>query len=991
MLVFGSFRLDPLNQELWRGPTLVRLPPKTFAMLSYLVERPLRLVTKQELLDALWQDVHVGDAVLKTHLKEIRQALEDSVKAPRFIQTVHRRGYRFVAPVERELKPPARDRTESPTPGTLLVGRAEPLARLADILEVVRAGRHGVVFITGEPGIGKTSLVNGYFDPLATQGDVWLARGQCIEQYGTGATLLPVLEALARTCRAPGGPRVIEALRRHAPTWLVRMPELIDETTLSTLQRTAGVATPERMLRELAQALSALAELRPVVLLLEDLHWADYSTLDLVSYLARRTDLARVLLVCTYRSIELRLSAHPLRAIVDDLSLREQCETLELRHLSEGDVGEYLATRFLGNEFPLELARITQRRTSGNPLFVTRVLDDWIKQGQLSRASGGWRLCATLEVLARSVPASIMAMIERETDRLSELERSVLEVASVVGNEFSAAGVAAALSEDLVRVDELCSRWRRQGRFLQPGGALGDPAEPSTYQFIHALYHQVIYLAIGPERRARLHQFIGERAERLQLDEPQGALLATHFERSHDLGRALRYRRLAGDQALGRSAYRQAVDHFRAAIALCARLTERESRALELELQVSLGVPLAMTLGYAAPDVEACYRRAACLSEQLGSTPQSFPVMSGLATFYLMSGRYVESERIGEEFLSLATRQREDGAALEANLVLGTACLFMAEFQRSVSHLERAIALYDPERQKTHRFVYQQDAYVLAKTYLAWAEWLLGHPDRALEHVQEASHAARGVGEPYNVAVASFNLGLIHHWRREPSAARSWASNLSALCMEHGFSFLLAAATELQGAALVEQGEGERGLSLLRQGWAAHAATGAELGGTYWRAVLADACMRAGVFDEARELLLQALVVVGDRSERIWESELYRLHGELCRQAPEHAPALPQLGGGAPDPERAFVYAIDLARQRGAGSHELRAALGLARLWSSRGRNVAARELLAGVIGRFDSGQQTADLREAHALAGALAAAATRAAPRAREASDRPR
>jgi tetratricopeptide (TPR) repeat protein len=270
---------------------------------------------------------------------------------------------------------------------------------------------------------------------------------------------------------------------------------------------------------------------------------------------------------------------------------------------------------------------------------------------------------------------------------------------------------------------------------------------------------------------------------------------------------------------------------------------------------------------------------------------------------------------------------------------------------------------------------------VLAKTYLAWAQWLLGHPDRALAHSQEAGRAARDLGEPYNIAVASFNVGLIHQWRREPNAAQSSASVLVALCTEHGFSFLHAAATELHGAALVEQGESDRGLALLRQGWAAHRGTGAELGGTYWRAELADACMRSGAFDEASQILLEALNIARERAERIWQCELYRLYGELCRQAPERAPALPELGfGDSSGAERAFVYAIELARATGARSHELRASISLARLWSSRGNQAAAHDLLAGVVQHFDGGQQTGDLRDACALSRALASPPTRAA-----------
>ena len=957
--------MDPLNQQLWWGSRLVSLPPKTFAVLRYLVERPQRLITKRELLDALWRDVHVGEAVLKTHLKEIRQALGDSVKTPRFIETVHRRGYRFVAPIEQD--PPAPKPVSTPPLRSLLVGRQEPLSRLAELLDTARGGQRGTLFVSGEPGIGKTALVDAFFGPRAERGDVWLARGQCIEQYGAGATFLPILEALGGLCRGPDAARIVEVLRRHGPTWLVQLPELLDDAGRVALERTSGVATPERALRELSEVVGVLTQLRPLIWLLEDLQWADYSTLDAVSYLARRNDTARLLIVGTYRSVEIRLAEHPLRAIVQSLSLHEQCQQLELRHLTEGDVAEYLAARFPGHAFPLELAEMIVRRTTGNPLFIERVVDDWIKQRQLSRATGTWSLSVPLDVVSQSVPASILAMIERETERLSEVEGKVLEVASVVGNEFTTSAVAAALGEDIVGVDELCSRWARHGRFLAQGRVERENATTS-YQFIHALYHQVIYHGIGQARRARLHQSIGEHAEALQGDQPQGAALASHFERAHDVPRALRYRRVAGDQALGRSAYRQAVNHFRAAIELCRRVPAPESQRIELELQVALGVPLAMTLGYAAPEVETCYVRATALSRELGGTAQSFPVMSGLATFYLMRGRYLESARIGEAFLGLATRDQDTGAELEANIVLGTCWLFMGDFERSVSYFERALVLYDPLRHRAHRFVYQQDAYVQAQTFLAWAQWILGYPDQALGRVQAALQVARQVAEPHNVAIALFNVGHIHQWRGEVDAAKRCADALLELCAEHGFSFLLAAGTELSGAALVQQGEVGRGLGLLRAGWAGHQATGAEMGGTYWRAVLADACLRAGAFDEAGQVLVEALAVADERSERGWKPELYRLHGELCQVAPGRASRLPDLGDGSADPRRSFDHAIALARELRATSLELRAATSLGQLLLRQGKRAEARALLADVCQRIDEGSDTPDQRDARAL-----------------------
>jgi DNA-binding winged helix-turn-helix (wHTH) protein/tetratricopeptide (TPR) repeat protein len=966
MLVFGSFRLDSLNQQLWQEQRLIAVPPKTFAVLRYLVERPQRLVTKRELLDALWGDVCVGDAVLKTHLNLIRQILGDSVKAPRFIETAHGRGYRFVASIEHGPAFPGRSPASTSASKSAFVGREAELARLTALLATARTGQRGLAFVTGEPGIGKTALVHAFVSSMPPAlGEVWIARGQCIEQYGAGATFLPILEILSSLCRGPDASTVVEVLRRYGPTWLVQMPELLDEPTRAALERTSGVATPERSLREMAATIAALTEVRPLVWVLEDLQWADYSTLDLVSYLARRSEPVRLLVVCTYRPIEIRLPDHPLRSLEQSLALHEQCEEVALRHLGEADLVLYLEARFPGHRFPKELPRLLQQRTAGNPLFIARVVDDCLKRGWISQASGVWLISVELDALTQSVPTSILTMIERETERLSPFERQVLEVASVVGYEFSALSVAAATAEDVVRIEELCERWARHGPFLKPGRSERSVAESRTYRFIHALYHQVVYFAIGQERRVRWHQCVGEHLEASREDPPQAAALASHFERARDVRRALAYRRLAGDQALSRSACPQAVAHFRAALELCEQLPVVEGKPLELQLQVALGVPLAMTLGYAAPEVETCYVRAASLCQELEETPSFFPVLSGLATFYLMRGRYQESARIGSDFLALALRERVTGAELEANLALGTARLCLGQLQPAVQDLKRALELYDPERQRAHRFVYQQDAYVLAQTYLGWALWVLGYPDQALARVEAALQVARRVGEAYNEAIALFNVGLIHQWRREGRAAQDFAEALLGLCAQHGFIFLLAAGTELLGAALVQQGDVARGLELIRQGWAAHQATGAALGGTYWRAVLAEACLHAGQFDEAGRVLVEALAFCREHSEVVWQSELYRLLGELCEQAPERVPVLLDMSPRELDPERLYVHALELARSIGAKTHELRASTSLGRLWARQGDHARGRQLLAEVCLRFDEGQETLDLREA--------------------------
>jgi DNA-binding winged helix-turn-helix (wHTH) protein len=303
---FPPFYLDCSTGQLWQGSQVLRLRPKSFAVLRYLAEHPHRLVTKEELLKAVWPETYVSAGLLHTYIRDLRGVLGDNRQTPRFIATVARRGYRFIAPVERHRARVARPETVSgshpPTPSTLhslphLVGRNEELGQLQSWWQKAVSGARQVVLVTGELGMGKTTVVEEFLRAIVTEETVWIGWGQCIEHYGAGEAYLPVLEALGRLCREPQGEHVVEVLRQYAPTWLVQMPALVSEEEFESLHRKVRGTTPERRLWELTEAMAVLTVERPLVLWLEDLQWSDYATLDLLSTLARRRDPARLLVL----------------------------------------------------------------------------------------------------------------------------------------------------------------------------------------------------------------------------------------------------------------------------------------------------------------------------------------------------------------------------------------------------------------------------------------------------------------------------------------------------------------------------------------------------------------------------------------------------------------------------------------------------------------------------------------------------------------------
>jgi DNA-binding winged helix-turn-helix (wHTH) protein len=537
-------RLDLTNACLWRGAQRITLRPKTFAVLRCLLAHRGQLVTKAALFDAVWPETTVNDVALMICIQELRQALGDDPRAPRFIETLHRRGYRFIGdlPVTAHPSGSLPSAVHNPVPP---VGREEELTRLRAWLATALRGVRQVGFVTGEAGLGKTTLVEAFVGELGPQGPLWIGHGQCAEHYGAGEAYLPVLEALGRLCRGPGGKEVVALLVQQAPTWLVQMPGLIRAADLETLRRRVDGATRERMLRELAAALELLTAQQPLVLVLEDLHWSDPSTLDLLTVLARRRESARLLLIGTYRPPEVLRRAHPLRIVHQELQVHGHCVELPLTLLTEDAVATYLASRFPGLPRVDQLSRLVHQRTEGNPLFMVALVASWLTHGVLLEQDGVWALPAGVEALHDWVPDSLQQMIDLQLDGLSAEEQRVLEAASVAGVAFSAATVAAGLAQEVERVDDWCTSLARRGQFLWTSGEQlwPDGTVAGGYRFVHALYQQVLYRRVSAARQVRLHQRIGARLEAGHGAQAGdiAAELAMHFARGRDAQRAVQY------------------------------------------------------------------------------------------------------------------------------------------------------------------------------------------------------------------------------------------------------------------------------------------------------------------------------------------------------------------------------------------------------------------------------------------------------------------
>jgi predicted ATPase len=558
-ITFATFRLDLIGSRLLRGAAAVPLRPKTWAVLHYLAERAGALVTAQELFDALWPATAVTPDTLNKSIGELRAALGDDFRKPRFIETVHGRGFRFIADTQVGTGAPARqvgsaDVETRPQPRKHpFVGRDEELQLLAQRFALAQAGERQIVFLTGPGGVGKTAMVEAFLDSPAlrqTVAPVWIGRAGCFEHHGPREAYLPVLDALQRLARAPHVERLVRLMRRAAPMWLAQMPWLVDDADAIALRQSLQGVRAERMPRELALLIEALTADLTLVLVLEDLHWCDPSTVDLLVMLGQRHEAARLLVICTYRPAEVAVHEHVLASAVRSLQAQRQCAELPLHDLGETAVGSYLAARFPGADFPAALAHRIHAHTGGHPLFVVALVDHLVSRGWILDTAPGWALSAPLETIDLGVPDDVRHVIEAQLHRLSPAERAVLEAASVAGYEIAAPVLAAALDHDVVVTERHCEALARTQQFLQVAGKIEWPGGRVSrrYAFAHELYRQVVYEEIAAERCGRLHQRVGEALEaaygaRAVELAPQ---LAAHFERSHDSRRALRYLAAAG-------------------------------------------------------------------------------------------------------------------------------------------------------------------------------------------------------------------------------------------------------------------------------------------------------------------------------------------------------------------------------------------------------------------------------------------------------------
>jgi len=585
MKLFGVFGLDTGNECLLRGNSPIALPPKPFAVLRYLVEHPGRLITHDELLEALWPETYVQPQVLRTYMLELRKALEDDAGQPRFIQTVPKRGYRFVACVTESANGTKSAAKAAPeiapnlTPAIGIINRHQELDCLAAHFALAAAGTRQFACITGEAGIGKTALVDAFCAQVNSGQAATVAHGQCVEGLGRKEQYYPVTEALGQLCASADGEKACRILARMAPDWL------------ASIGREAAEANPgqpaprERMPGDLCAALEELTAEKPVVLIFEDLQWADDSTLHLLSALARRRAPTKLMVVATFRPQQVSAD-HPLRELKQDLRMRRLCVELALVPLARAAVRDLISRELDQESLPPGLAAFVHRRSEGNPLFVIAILEHLMAQQYLTRETTGsrwhWISAGATEEMEAGVPEGLAQMIEAEIARLGEQEQRMLEGASLMNIAFTTWAVAAALELDPAETEEAFQELAQRLYFVQRAGQdeLPDGSQSTFYVFSHGLYREVLWQRQTEAKRARRHNRIAERLASFFAGREGNVAreMAMHYEAAGNWPSAVASLCSAARHALDRQAIAEAAELLDHALRLTERLRESERK-----------------------------------------------------------------------------------------------------------------------------------------------------------------------------------------------------------------------------------------------------------------------------------------------------------------------------------------------------------------------------------------------------------------------------
>ena len=883
---FDAFELDEANASLVRSGSAVALAPTPFAVLCALVRKRGTLLTANTLLDEVWGHQHVSDSVLRTAISELRTALDDDARQPRFIQTVSRRGYRFIADATDVIAAPVHGHVAAveSLDESSFIGRAEPLCRLHAAWDRACNGNRAVVWVAGEPGIGKTTLIEQF---VAGVGDIACARGQCVAHYGTGEPYLPLLEALAGLCRSDA--TLPALLRAVAPGWLLQLPWLSTPEERETLRRELAGVSPDRMLREMGELLDRLTERRPLLLITEDLHWSDRATIQLIDFIARRRGAARLMWLASFRLAEVVALDHPLDPLRRELRVHRLCEEIVLDPFSEAEVADYIAGQSTSMSRDEAFVRALHSRTDGVPLFVASVVSEVMVQA----ARGHDDATAASQLANVAVPENLTAIIDHYIAKLPNDEREMLSAAAVCGIEFRVNIVADVVGRDPVSVGQVCDDLGRQHLWLAaPRSQDPEGSSEMPYAFRHALFREVLYERTAPAARAKLHRKVGAALERERASgvTVAAAELAVHFERGREPMNALRYYAEAADAALVRLSPAECFAITEHALALLEDLPETAERdTQEIALATLRGLSATHVLGISL-EAQSAFKRAYELLGRVPDHPMRGRLLNGFGFVLCLCGDYEQAHVVAERAEALSSEVNDPELLVAACIAHGQVDQLQGRSLQALTWIERGLAAADSfDAKTTHIFV--ADPKVTLLGMLAMQLLSLGRVQQGLARLEDAQAHARRLGQPMTRLVANWYEALFQVRLDNPQRVAALADDMRGLVDEFALAQGGIGSRGFHGWAATRSGEPHEGYRQIKDAYEDNTRLGMVAGGSEVRGYAAEALFLSGDLNAAEEELAEALRFANMLGERVYVPQLLLIESAIARARGERAKA----------------------------------------------------------------------------------------------------
>jgi tetratricopeptide (TPR) repeat protein len=829
------------------------------------------------------------------------------------------------------------------------IGRTAEREVIGAWLRRVINGENAIVTISGAPGIGKTRLARAIGADARRLGFVTLS-GNCYDREDS-VPYIPMVEILEA---ALAQARSRTAFRTFLGAEAAEVSRLMPQMRRDFPDIPAPFqGTPEQARRTLFNALVEIitrqSRIAPLLLLVEDIHWADEGTLAMINHFVRAMNNLPVMLMLTYRDDAIEPSGE-LSKTLDEL-LRLKVEHVRLQGLSQLEVTAMAAA--LGGQMSRYLLDAIYSYTEGNPLFVQELVRHLVNNQPLGVS------LALAERGEIDLPHSLRLVIGRRLALISEEAQKMLGTAAVIGRSFSFALLEAATqigTDELVDLVEeaeeaglLTSRLRR----------------PDTeFNFSHELIRQAVLNGLSGARRQRLHLSVAKALEAVYANalEDRAEDLAHQLWSAGsvaDPGKTIHYLEIAGTKAVQTASNTEAIKHFTDALTLLSNVKDTPERLQqELRIHTALGAQLVATKGFSSLEVKSLYAKARELSQRAGQSPEFFRIVWGQWVNYASRCEYEIARQLGQQCLELAQAADDPSLLIEAHHALGVSSTTEGKFTEGVEHFEQVFSLYDPARHSEHIYQYGQDPAAICHIHAAQCLWFLGYPEQAQKHVVEGLELGRTLAHPGNLATVAAFATWVYQYCRDARKVRELAETTVKLSTEHGLLFSLGMGTILGGWALTQLGHREEGITQMEQGLGGFRAADAVMLAPCFSSLLAEAYADAGRLQDGWELLAS----LAPRQEPYWEAELCRLKGELfLRQSDVQSPLAEGLGLA----EDSFREALSVASRQAAKSLELRAVMGLAHVWLRQGKREAAANIVSEKYTRFSEGFNLPDLRQA--------------------------